>query len=342
MQRREFLLTATAGAGLAGGLSPSPAAGAELDLPIGPPPETVRGDMRYRKLGRTSVEVSAIGVGGFHIGVPKDENESTRIIRTAIDAGVTFMDNSWDYHNGLSEERMGKAIQGGYRDKIFLMTKIDGRTKIEAAKQIDESLQRLRTDHLDLLQHHEVIRLEDPDRIFSPGGAQEAVVAAQKAGKIRFIGFTGHKDPMVHLRMIDTAARHGYHFDTAQMPLNVMDAHFRSFAQLVVPRLVKEGMGVLGMKPMASGDILKSKTATPVECLTYALSLPTSVVITGIDRMEILQQALNVVKTFKPLDREQVAALLQRTATAAADGRFEKFKTSAQFDSTATHPEWLG
>ncbi|HEX4592044.1 MAG TPA: aldo/keto reductase, partial [Gemmataceae bacterium] len=269
-------------------------------------------------------------------------NESIRIIRSAIDNGISFLDNSWDYNGGASEERMGKALQGGYRDKVFVMTKIDGRTKKEAAKQIDQSLRRLRVDRLDLLQHHEIIRLEDPDRIFAPGGAQEAVLAAKAAGKVRLVGFTGHKDPLVHLRMLETAARHNFHFDTAQMPLNVMDAHFRSFAHHIVPILVREGIGVLGMKPMASGLILKSQTATPVECLTYALSLPTSVVITGIDSMSVLRQALEVAKNFQPLTTEQAATLLRKTATAALTGYFELFKTETRFDSTAHHPEWLG
>jgi aryl-alcohol dehydrogenase-like predicted oxidoreductase len=252
------------------------------------------------------------------------------------------MDNSWDYHDGASEERMGKALRDGFRKKVFLMTKIDGRTRQSAARQIDESLKRLQTDHLDLVQHHEIIRLEDPDRIFAEGGAQEAVLAAQKAGKVRYVGFTGHKDPLVHLRMLEVAAKHHFHFDTAQMPLNVMDAHFRSFGQKVVPVLVREGIAVLGMKPMASGIILKSKTATPIECLHYAMSLPTSVVITGIDSMDILKQALEAVKTFKPLTEEQVAALLKKTAKAAEDGEFEPFKTTPNFDATAKHPEWLG
>jgi predicted aldo/keto reductase-like oxidoreductase len=252
------------------------------------------------------------------------------------------MDNSWDYHGGASEERMGKALQDGYRRKVFLMTKIDGRTKREAARQIDESLRRLRTDHLDLLQHHEVIRLEDPDRIFAPGGAQEAVLAAQRAGKARHIGFTGHKDPVVHLRMLEAAARHGFRFDTVQMPLNVMDAHFRSFGQQVLPVLVRDGIGVLGMKSMGSGVILRRRAATPVECLHYAMSLPVSVVITGIDSMDILKQALEAVKTFRPLTAEQAEALLQKTARAAAEGQCELFKTDTRFDSPAHHPEWLG
>jgi predicted aldo/keto reductase-like oxidoreductase len=343
MQRRDFLTVAVAGGtGLATGLPATPAAESTPSIPLGPPPETIRGDMRYRRLGRTGVEVSAIGLGGYHIGQPKDEDESIRIIRAAVDAGITFLDNSWDYHDGVSEKRMGKALKDGYRDKVFLMTKLDGRTKAEAAKQIDESLRRLQTDHVDLLQHHEIIRLEDPDRIFAEGGAQEAVVAAQKAGKTRFIGFTGHKDPLVHLRMLETAVKHGFHFDTAQMPLNVMDAHFRSFAQHVLPVLVKEGIAVLGMKPMGDRVILESKAVTAIECLTYALSLPTSVVITGIDSMDVLKQALEVAKTFKPLTADGLAALLRKTIGPASEGHYEPFKTSTKHDSTAQHPQWLG
>jgi aryl-alcohol dehydrogenase-like predicted oxidoreductase len=200
----------------------------------------------------------------------------------------------------------------------------------------------LQTDVIDLLQHHEVIRMEDPDRIFAEGGAMEAVLAAQKAGKVRFIGFTGHKDPLVHLRMLEVAKGHGFRFDAVQMPLNVLDAHFRSFEKRVLPVLVKEGIGVLGMKSMGDGLVLKSKTATPVECLHYAMNLPTSTVITGIDSLKVLEQDLGAVKTFKPLTEEQVAALLARTAAAAADGRFERFKTTNGFDGTAKNPAWLG
>jgi aryl-alcohol dehydrogenase-like predicted oxidoreductase len=222
------------------------------------------------------------------------------------------------------------------------MTKIDGRTKKAAAEQLDQSLKRLQTDVIDLLQHHEVLRLEDPDRIFSEGGAQEAMLEAKKAGKIRFIGFTGHKDPLVHLRMLEVAAQHGFHFDTVQMPLNVMDAHFRSFQRQVLPVLVTQGIGVLGMKPMGDSLILASKTVTPVECLRYAMTLPTSTVITGIDSMEILKQDLEAVKNFQPLTEKQAADLLARTARAASEGRFERFKTTNGFDGTAKHPEWLG
>jgi predicted aldo/keto reductase-like oxidoreductase len=306
------------------------------------PNETVRGEMRYRPLGRTGQEVSLVGLGGHHIGRQREEKESIAIIRAAIDAGINFMDNCWDYHDGGSEVRMGKALKGGYRKKVFLMTKIDGRTKKAAAEQLDQSLGRLQTDVIDLLQYHEVIRLEDPDRIFAEGGAQEAVLAAQKAGKVRFIGFTGHKDPLVHLRMLEVAKTHGFRFDAVQMPLNVLDAHFRSFARYVVPVLVKEGIGVLGMKSMGDGLVLKSKTATPVECLHYAMTLPTSTVITGIDSLQILRQALEAVKTFQPLTGKQVADLLARTAEAAAAGRFEGFKTTNGFDGTAKNPSWLG
>src|SRR5207253_774731 len=279
---------------------------------------------------------------GHHIGRPSSEEEGIRLIRAAVDRGVTFMDNSWDYHDGGSEIRMGKALRDGYRDKVFLMTKIDGRTKELAAKQIDESLHRLQTDRIDLMQHHEVIRMEDPDRIFAEGGAMEAVLEAKNAGKIRYIGFTGHKDPLVHLRTLEIAARHTFRFDAVQMPLNVMHAHFRSFAQQVVPVLVKEGIGVLGMKPLASGAILQTKAVTAVECLHYALNLPTSVVITGIDSMKFLDQAVEAARTFKAMNKKQVAALLSRTAQAAATGNYEGFKTTPAFDATARHPEWIG
>jgi aryl-alcohol dehydrogenase-like predicted oxidoreductase len=299
-------------------------------------------EMPVRQLGRTGERVSAIGLGGSHIGKVKGERESIRIMRRAIDQGLTFMDNSWDYNDGVSEERMGKALRDGYRSRVFLMTKFDGRTKKSAARQIDESLKRLQVDHLDLLQFHEVIRLEDPDRFFAEDGAVAALLDAQKSGKTRFIGFTGHKDPVVHLRMLEMASKNGVRFDTVQMPLNVMDAHFRSFEKQVLPRLIEQGIGVLGMKSLAGGDLLKSKTAKPVECLHYALNLPTSVVITGIDSMEILEQALEAARTFKPMSAEQVASLLQRTAESAKDGKFERFKTANEYDSTAENPEWLG
>jgi aryl-alcohol dehydrogenase-like predicted oxidoreductase len=252
------------------------------------------------------------------------------------------MDNCWDYNDGASETRMGHAFADGYRQKAFLMTKIDGRSYVEATRQLDESLRRLRTDCIDLVQHHEILRYDDPHRIFDEEGANRALVDARKAGKLRYIGFTGHKDPHIHLYMIDTAREHGFRFDTVQMPLNVMDAHYRSFGRIVLPELLKEGIGVLGMKPMANGIILKSKTVSPMECLRYALNLPTSVVITGVDSMEILDQACAAARTFQPLSEAELAAILSKTAVAGARGEFEPFKTSSIFDGTAKNPAWLG
>jgi len=300
-------------------------------------------EMLYRELGSTGERVSAIGLGGWHIGLKHvDEELGIRIVRSANDRGITFMDNSWDYNGGVSEIRMGKALRDGYRDKVFLMTKIDGRSKQEAAKQIDESLQRLQVDRIDLVQHHEIIRFEDPHRVFDEEGANAAFIEARQAGKLRYIGFTGHKDPQIHLHMLQVAAENGFKFDTAQMPLNVMDAHYRSFAKLVVPELVKQNIGILGMKSLANGILLRSNTVTPIECLHYALNLPTSVVITGIDSMEILDQAFEAARTFQPMDEQQERSLLAKTAAAASRGEFEPFKTSSIFDSTAQNPDWLG
>jgi aryl-alcohol dehydrogenase-like predicted oxidoreductase len=299
--------------------------------------------MQYRTLGWTGEKVSAVGIGGWHLGLKYvDEPLAFRIVRSAIDRGINFMDNCWDYNDGESEKRMGKALRDGYREKVFLMTKIDGRSKKQAAKQLDESLQRLQTDHVDLVQHHEILRFEDPHRIFDEEGANGALLEAQKAGKLRYIGFTGHKDPEIHVHMLRVAREHGFRFASAQMPLNVMDAHYRSFAKIALPELVKDNIGVLGMKPLANGIILKSKTVSAMECLHYALNLPTSVVITGVDSMEILDQAFEAVRTFKPISDDQVNALLAKTAQAGRRGEFEPFKTSSIFDGTAENPEWLG
>ncbi len=301
-----------------------------------------RNGIAYRMLGRTGEKVSLVGLGGYHLGKQADAQESIRIIRTGLDSGINFLDNCWDYNGGESEIRMGNALRDGYRQKAFLMSKIDGRTKAAAASQINESLRRLQTDRIDLLQFHEVIRDTDPDRIFAEGGGMEAVLAAQKAGKIRFIGFTGHKSPDIHLKMLGTAARHNFTFDAVQMPLNVMDAHFNSFEKKVLPVLLKNDIAVLGMKPMGDHIILESKTATAVECLHYAMNLPTSVVITGCDSLPILQQALQAARSFQPMDSSQVAALLDKTAKAAEAGQFELYKTSHQFDGTYANPQWLG
>ncbi len=299
--------------------------------------------MPYRVLGRTEERVSAIGLGGWHLGLQHvDERLSLRIVRAAIDGGITFLDNSWDYNEGTSEIRMGKALRDGYRSKAFLMTKIDGRSKQEATRQLEESLRRLQTDCIDLVQHHEILRYEDPHRIFDAEGANSALLEARQAGKLRYIGFTGHKDPRIHLYMLEVARENGFRFDTVQMPLNVMDAHYRSFERLVLPGLVAQNIGVLGMKSIANGLILRSHTVTAVECLRYALNLPTSVVITGVDSMEVLEQALETARTFQPMSQAEVGALLAKTAKAASQGEFELFKTTSLFDSTATNPAWLG
>ncbi len=305
-------------------------------------PET--SDVPKRRLGRTEEQVSAIGMGGFHIGQPNQADaEMIALIHAAVDRGITFLDNSWDYNAGMSELRMGRALSyGGYRDKVFLMTKIDGRTKAAATEQIEQSLNRLLTDRIDLLQFHENIRPDDADRIFAEGGAFEAAIEAKRAGKIRYIGFTGHKNPDYHLHMIDVAAKHDFTFDTVQMPLNVMDAHYESFEKKVIPVALKLDMGILAMKTFGDHHILDTKTVDPIDMLHYGMNLPTSVVITGIDKPEILDQALRAASTFEPLSDERVAAMLAKTADAARDGKTELYKTSHFFDSTVQNPNWLG
>ncbi|RSL15307.1 secreted protein [Edaphobacter aggregans] len=335
MERRDFLKSATA-AGIAATTSSSFAQTST------PPKRPEAPGMIYRELGTTGERVSAIGLGGYHIGKQSNADESIALIRKAIDSGITFLDNCWDYNDGLSEVRMGQALRDGYRSKAFLMTKMDGRTKDSYNKQLEQSLGRLQTDTIDLVQFHEVIRMEDPDRIFAPNGAIEAAIAAKQAGKIRYIGFTGHKDPAVHLRMLETAQKHSFHFDTVQMPINVMDAHFRSFTKEVIPVALKQGIGILAMKTFGDHHILDSKTVEPIEALHYGLTQPVSVVITGIDSPTILEQALTAARTFKPLTEAQQTAILARTREAALEGRYELFKTSAQYDGTAANPKWLG
>ena len=335
MDRREFAKTAGA---VAGAMAAQQFLGGRMQAET-----TEKNGMMYRPLGRTGEHVSAIGLGGYHIGKPTiREQDAIQLMRQSIDRGITFMDNCFDYNSGVSELRMGEALAGGYRNKVFLMTKIDGRTKEAAAQQIDQSLMRLRTDHVDLMQFHEVIRLEDPDRIFAEGGAMEAMLAAKQAGKVRFIGFTGHKDPYVHLRMLNEARRHDFHFDAVQMPLNVMDAHFRSFEHEVLPVLTREEIAPLGMKCFGDHFILQSNTVKPIEALHYCLNLPISVQITGIDSQEILDQALEAVRTFKPLTETEVAEILAKTKAAAQVGKYELYKTTANFDGTAHNPSLLG
>lgn len=300
------------------------------------------GEMPYRSLGRSGEKVSLIGIGGFHLGKIPDERDAIRLVRAAIDSGINFMDNSWDYHEGLSEERMGRALGDGYRQRAFLMTKIDGQTRKAAAEQIEESLRRLRVDTIDLVQFHEIIRMEDPGRILGPGGGMEAALEARAAGKLRYIGFTGHKDPEMHLNMLSTAFAHGFVFDAVQMPLNVMDAHYRSFEKRVLPVLVEHGIGVLAMKTMASHRIVETGLVTEMECLHYAMNLPSSVVITGCESMRDLDQALEAARTFRLMGAQEVSAILARTAQAAADGLYEDFKSTGVRDGTNQHPEWLG
>jgi len=319
---------------------PRPGAPQEGQVSL-PAPAVAAATMPMRTLGKTGVNVSIVGIGGFHMGMPKEEADSIRLVRSALDRGINFLDNCWDYNEGKSEDRMGKALQDGYRRRAFLMTKLDGRTKQAAAEQLEQSLKRLRTDVIDLVQIHEVIRPTDPARCFAEGGCIEALVEAKKAGKLRFIGFTGHKDPDIHLAMLKAADDHGFAFDTVQMPLNVMDAHYRSFEKMVLPVLVQKGIGVLGMKSLASGAILDSKTVSAKDCLHYAMNLPTSVVITGCDTMGILDQAVAAALSFKPLQPAEVMALLDKTKDAAREGRFERFKTSTQFDGTQKNPHWL-
>jgi len=354
--RREFLqesAAVTAAVGVAAitgnydALAQTPPTGNETTAfqPLPTPASIRKGDMLYRKLGRTGELVSLIGLGGYHIGIQPDEQDSIRLIRSAIDRGITFLDNSWDYNNGNSEIRMGKALQDGYRSKVFLMTKIDGRAKESAARQIDESLRRLQTDRVDLLQLHEVVRNEDPDRIFAAGGAIEALQEAKKAGKIRYIGFTGHKDPAIHLHMLELAAKRRFHFDTVQMPVNVLDPHYRSFTRQVLPVLVRDRIGALAMKTFGGGvmfrDVVGGGATDPIEMLHFSMTLPVSVVITGIERTEQLDQAFEAVKTFQPMTTEQVTSLLAKTRPLAAEGKYERFKSSHAFDSTFHSPQWF-
>ena len=319
----------------AGGAPPGAVSTGKYKIPSGARAQT-------RALGRTGVRVSIVGIGGYHLGLPHDEQESIRIVRRALDHGVNFLDNCWDYNDGKSEERMGKALRDGYRQKAFLMTKLDGRTAKSALDQLEQSLKRLQTSRIDLVQIHEVIRDDDPERCFAKGGTIEGLIEARNAGKLRFIGFTGHKDPRIHRKMIETARTQGFHFDTVQMPLNVLDAHYRSFEKEVLPLAQQEGIGVLGMKSMAAGLILESGAAAPVDCLRYAMSVPgVSVTITGCDNEGVLEQALWLATTFQPMTDGERQALLARTAPYAQGGKWEKFKTTPMFDGTEQHTQWL-
>jgi aryl-alcohol dehydrogenase-like predicted oxidoreductase len=283
-----------------------------------------------RPLGKTGAMVSCLGVGGYHLGSIREEKESTELVARAMDVGINFFDNCWEYHDGVSEERLGAALKGK-RDKAFVMTKVctHGRDKDVAMRQLEESLRRLQTDHVDLWQIHEVVYWNDPDLIFAPNGAAEALLAAKKEGKVRFIGFTGHKNPGIHLKML----AHDFPFDTVQMPLNALDATFRSFEKQVLPEAKKRGIAVLGMKSLGgSGEIAVNGGVTAEEGLRYAMSLPVATTISGMDSMAILEQNLRVARGFQPLGAEQMASIRERVRTLAADGRYELFKTTTKYD----------
>ncbi len=311
--RREFLCQAAAGIALAGTI-PSWSAGT--------------GQVPLRPLGKTGEKVSLMCLGGFHIGSIKDDQESIAFIRQAIDMGVTFMDNAWEYHNGRSEELMGRALQDGYREKVFLMTKHHGRDKKTALKHLDDSLRRFKTDTIDLWQFHEVVYQDDPEMIFAAGGGIEAAEEAKKAGKVRYIGFTGHKDPMIHLKML----AYDYDWDATQMPLNVLDPHYQSFEKHVLPICLKRGIGVIGMKSLAGGRLLNAGVVTAAEAIRYAMSLPVASVVSGVMTLEHLKANAKVAQEFEPYSETETAALLARTEEAAQEGKYELFKSTNAYD----------
>jgi len=283
-----------------------------------------------RPLGRTGVQVSAMGLGGYHLGSAETDQAANEIVAKALDHGVTFYDCAWEYHDGLSEERLGKALRGK-RDQAFVMTKVctHGRDKKIAMRMLEESLRRLQTDHLDLWQIHEVVYENDPDLIFASNGAAEALLAAKQQGKVRFVGFTGHKDPEIHLKMLS----HDFPFDTVQMPLNCCDATFRSFETHVLPEVNRRGIGALGMKSLGgSGELVRHGAVTPEQGLRYAMSLPVATTISGVDTMEVLDQNLKVAVNFQVLAATEMQALRDQCRPQAADGRLELFKMTTKYD----------
>ncbi|HKY30287.1 MAG TPA: aldo/keto reductase [Pyrinomonadaceae bacterium] len=289
-------------------------------------------DIPRRPLGRTGVDVSVIALGGYHLGLVKTKREAVRIVQEAFDEGITFMDNAWEYHDGLTEEIMGQGLQGN-RHNAFLMSKVctHGRGRKVAMKQLHESLKRLKTDYLDLWQIHEVVYDNDPELHFAPGGVIDALEEAKSAGKVRFIGFTGHKDPAIHLKMLS----YNYPFDTCQLPLNVLDGTFRSFEEKVLPALNLRGIAALGMKSMCGdGGPIKKKVVTPKDALRYALSLPVAAIVSGVDSLKVLRQNLRIVRNFKPMSPEEMERLRSKCAEWAADGRLELYKTSKAFDGS--------
>jgi aryl-alcohol dehydrogenase-like predicted oxidoreductase len=284
-----------------------------------------------RPLGRTGEDVTILGLGGFHLGLVRNRREAVRIVQEAVDGGITFMDNAWEYHDGASEEIMGRALAGGRRDDVFLMTKVcsHGRGKAVALRQLHESLRRLRTDFVDLWQIHEVVYANDPELHFAKDGAVEALDAARRQGKARFVGFTGHKDPEIHLKML----AYGFPFDACQLPLNCFDARFRSFEERVLPELKRQGIAAIGMKPLGGvGAAVKKKVVSAEEGLRYAMSLPVATTVTGIDSLRVLRQDLKIARGFQPLPAEEMDALRARCAVPGADGRFELYKTTANHE----------
>ncbi|HET9453224.1 MAG TPA: aldo/keto reductase [Gemmatimonadaceae bacterium] len=289
------------------------------------------GGIPRRPLGSTGAYVSALGLGGYHLGSIANEREAIGVVHAAIDGGITFMDNAWDYHDGRSETLMGKALANGYRDRVFLMTKVctHGRDARVAMRMLEESLRRLRTDHLDLWQVHEVAYENDPENHFAPGGVIEALDRAKEQGKVRFVGFTGHKDPSLHLRML----AQGYPFDTVQMPLNPFDAQFRSFEQRILPELERRGIAAIGMKSMGGDGIaVKKRVITAGESLRYAMSLPVATTVSGIDSMKVLRQNLRIARGFERLQPEEMRTIREKVAEKARDGRFELYKTTARHE----------
>jgi aryl-alcohol dehydrogenase-like predicted oxidoreductase len=287
-------------------------------------------DVPKRPLGKTGLQTSILGMGGYHVGSAEDQKTAQRLVDEAIDAGINFFDNAWEYHKGRSEEWLGSALKGK-RDRVILMTKVctHGRGKDKAMEMLEESLRRLQTDHLDVWQIHEVIYYNDPDMIFASGGAIEALAEAKRQGKVRFVGFTGHKDPAIHLNMLSR----GFPFDTAQMPLNCFDATFRSFEQQVLPETNRQGIAPLGMKSLGgSGEMVRKGGCTPEQGLSYAMSLPVAVTISGMETPDVLHQNLAVARGFKPLSADEMAKLRNRSRDEAADGRYELFKTTKKYD----------
>ncbi len=284
----------------------------------------------HRTFGYTGVDVSILGIGGYHLGSVKTQTEAIRIVHEAIDRGINFFDNAWDYHDGKAEERMGKALKGR-RHEVLLMTRVctHGRDKKTGMRQLHQSLKRLQTDHLDVWQIHEVIYANEPSIYFRPGGAVEALEEAKRAGKVRFIGFTGHKDPAIHLEMLS----HEFPFDTCQLPLNCFDAGFRSFEQRVLPELHRQRITPIGMKSLGGEGIpIKKRAVKVADALRYAMSLPVGTTVSGIDSMKVLLQNLRIATNFQPMREDEMRALRQHTAENAADGHFELYKTSMKND----------